>query len=222
MVYAPPCARVTAVSDNDEIDSAALEKIFRAPVKFVLSVAALDQLPPITLPEIAFIGRSNVGKSSLLNALLGQKYLARASNTPGRTQQLNFFDLNNQCYLVDMPGYGYAQAPKDIVAEWQGLVKDYLRGRTSLRRVYALIDSRHGIKKNDHDMLSMLDETAVPYQVVLTKLDKISGPALVACVAEATQQLIKHPAAWPAVIATSSQKAVGIDELRASIASAFA
>lgn len=200
--------------------------IFVRPWIFIRGVPAMKFLPPEGPPEIAFAGRSNVGKSSLINALIGQKGLARTSNTPGRTQELNFFvpdgysgegaDLPPLA-LVDMPGYGYAQAPKEQVDKWTKLVFDYLRGRTSLKRVYVLIDARHGIKKNDEEVLSLLDKAAVSYQIVLTKTDKIKQAGVPKLVADTLERIRKRPAAFPAVISTSSEKNHGLDELREAI-----
>ncbi|MBD8652526.1 MULTISPECIES: ribosome biogenesis GTP-binding protein YihA/YsxC [unclassified Rhizobium] len=193
---------------------------------FIRGVPSMEFLPPEGPLEIAFAGRSNVGKSSLINALVGYKGLARTSNTPGRTQELNYFvpdgysgqagDLPPMA-LVDMPGYGYAQAPKENVDAWTKLVFDYLRGRATLQRVYVLIDSRHGIKKNDEDVLDLLDKAAVSYQIVLTKTDKIKDPAVPRLIAETLEKIRKRPAAYPEVLSTSSEKGRGLDELRAEI-----
>jgi len=195
------------------------ERLFARGWRFVKSVVAIDGLPPARRPEIAFAGRSNVGKSSLINALVNHKGLARASNTPGRTQELNFFEVPGfEIYLVDMPGYGYAKAPKDKVDTWTILIKDYLRGRATLARVFVLVDARHGLKSNDEEILKLLDEAAVSYQIVLTKGDKISEQALAKVAAAAAAALKKHPAAFPEVIATSAEKGTGINALRATIA----
>jgi GTP-binding protein len=200
--------------------------LFGNPWIFIRGVPSLKFLPPEGPMEVAFAGRSNVGKSSLINALTGQKGLARTSNTPGRTQELNYFvpdgysgegeDLPPMA-LVDMPGYGYAQAPKEQVDAWTKLVFDYLRGRATLKRVYVLIDSRHGIKKNDEDVLTLLDKAAVSYQIVLTKTDKIKEAGVPRLIAETMEKIKKRPAAYPAVIATSSEKGKGLDDLRAAI-----
>jgi len=195
-------------------------RLFLGPVEFLLGAVSLETLPPPTLPEIAFAGRSNVGKSSLINALTGRKTLARTSNTPGRTQELNFFLLGDALRLVDMPGYGFAQAPADKVKAWTRLIHDYLRGRTNLKRVYVLIDARHGIKARDEEVLDRLDKAAVSYQIVLTKGDKI-GPAALPALVEATAEAIRRrPAAFPRLVATSAEKGWGIDELRAEVAEA--
>lgn len=196
------------------------------PIEFLKGVVALDGLPPPGVVEIAFAGRSNVGKSSLINALTNRKNLARTSNTPGRTQELNFFTFGPSeapiFMLVDMPGYGYAKAPKAKVEAWTELIKDYLRGRPNLRRVFVLIDARHGIKANDREIMEMLDKSAVSYQVVLTKADKIKVPAQAKLIAETEAALRKRPAAFPEIILTSSEKGEGIEELRNVIASLIA
>jgi GTP-binding protein len=204
--------------------------LFGRPWIFIRGVPSMKFLPPEGPFEIAFAGRSNVGKSSLINALVGHKGLARTSNTPGRTQELNYFvpdgfsgeagDLPPMA-LVDMPGYGYAQAPKEHVDAWTKLVFDYLRGRSTLKRVYVLIDSRHGIKKNDEEVLSLLDKAAVSYQIVLTKTDKIKEPAVPRLIAETLEKIRKRPAAFPEVLSTSSEKGNGLEELRSAIRTAI-
>ncbi|AYC99472.1 ribosome biogenesis GTP-binding protein YihA/YsxC [Neorhizobium sp. NCHU2750] len=203
--------------------------LFGRPWIFIRGVPSMKFLPPEGPFEVAFAGRSNVGKSSLINALVGQKGLARTSNTPGRTQELNYFvpdgysgeagDLPPMA-LVDMPGYGYAQAPKEHVDAWTKLVFDYLRGRATLKRVYVLIDSRHGLKKNDDEVLDLLDKSAVSYQIVLTKTDKIKEPAVPKLIAETLEKIRKRPAAYPEVLSTSSEKGKGVDELREAIVEA--
>jgi GTP-binding protein len=190
---------------------------FARPWRFVMGVSRIDGLPPAEGIEVAFAGRSNVGKSSLINALVGQKTLARTSNTPGRTRELNFFTADQGVVIVDMPGYGYARAPKSEVKDWTRLVFDFLRGRVNLRRVYVLIDARHGIKENDKEALGVLDKAAVSYQIVLTKCDKEKPAALAAVVSATRAAIAKRPAAHPDIIATSSATGAGIDLLRAEI-----
>jgi GTP-binding protein len=198
-----------------EIEAARV--LFARPATFVLGCAKIEQLPEPDLPEIAFAGRSNVGKSSLINALVGMHKLARASTEPGRTREVNFFDLDGKMRLVDLPGYGWAKASKGEVKRFQNLGRDYLRGRVTLKRVYLLIDARHGLKKVDDEALDALDLSAVSYQIVLTKADKIK-PYEGQKVAEATLKAVsKRPAAYPEVLLTSSEKGTGIPELRAAV-----
>ena len=197
---------------------------------FIRGVPSMKFLPPEGPPEVAFAGRSNVGKSSLINALVAHKGLARTSNTPGRTQELNFFvpdgysgeagDLPPMA-LVDMPGYGYAQAPKEQVDDWTKLVFDYLKGRVTLKRVYLLIDARHGVKTNDDEVMDLLDRAAVSYQLVLTKTDKIKPPAAARLIGETAEKIRKRPAAYPGVLSTSSDKGEGLEELRGAIVTAI-
>lgn len=199
-------------------------KIFSGPISFLKSAPKLEFLPEPTVPEIAFAGRSNVGKSSLINALVNRNNLARASNTPGRTQELNFFDVGDPALfrIVDMPGYGYAKAPIKTVQQWRYLINDYLRGRVVLKRVFVLIDSRHGIKEVDHDIMSMLDSAAISYRIVLTKTDKIKASDLAAVETDTVTKLRKHVAAYPDLSVTSAEKRGGIEELRAAVLEAVA
>ena len=194
-------------------------KLFSGRVDFLLSAPSLKFLPEPTVAEIAFAGRSNVGKSSLLNALTGRKSIARASVTPGRTQELNFFEVGDPMAfrLVDMPGYGFAKAPRDVVANWRRLVRDFLRGRVVLKRALLLIDARHGVKPVDAEMMKMLDEAAVGYRLVLTKADKIKASDLADVLARTEGEARKHVAAHPQVLATSAEVKMGIDELRAAV-----
>ncbi len=201
-----------------EAELEAARRLFAGPCNFVLGAAHLEQLPTDDLIEVAFIGRSNVGKSSLINALTGRKALARTSNIPGRTQQLNFFNLGARLHIVDLPGYGFAKAPKQIIDEWNALVRRYLQGRAQLRRAFVLIDSRHGVKAVDHEIMKTLDEAAVSYQVVLTKVDKIKASERDKILARVDSDVRKRPAAYPEILQTSSEKGHGIAELRAAIA----
>ena len=206
--------------DQEQEDfSERARKLFSGPVDFLKSAPGLKFLPDPEFPEIAFAGRSNVGKSSLLNALTNRKGLARTSNTPGRTQELNYFDVGRppQIRLVDMPGYGFAEAPKDLVKRWRFLVNDFLRGRAVLRRAFVLVDSRHGLKPVDLEIMEMLDSAAVNYQLVLTKADKIKPTELAVVLEQTTAESAKHAAAHPQLIATSSETGSGITELRAAI-----
>lgn len=192
--------------------------LFAGPVTFVKGVVAMSGLPPADRLEVCFAGRSNVGKSSLINALTGRKTLARSSNTPGRTQEINYFALGDERYLVDLPGYGYAEAPVAIVAKWQALLKQYLAGRQTLRRAFVLIDTRHGVKAVDEEILTLLDRSAVTYQAVLTKADKVSRAERDEIIEQVKGALVKHPAAYPEIVVTSSEKGDGIETLRAIIA----
>lgn len=194
------------------------QPLFGRPWIFIRGVPSMEFLPPEGPLEVAFAGRSNVGKSSLINALTGVNGLARASNTPGRTRELNFFDVNSQITLVDMPGYGYAKAPKADVKKWQSVLRGYLQGRPGLTRVFVLIDSRHGVLQADLDMFRLLDESAVTYQLVLTKIDKLKPGEAAKCLAATEAVIKKHAAAFPVIHVTSADKNLGMDELRAEIA----
>ncbi len=192
--------------------------LFARDVDFMRSAVSLETLPPPDLPEICFAGRSNVGKSSLINALTNRKGIARASNTPGRTRELNYFNIDGRLFMVDLPGFGYAKASKADISRWQTLTRAYLRGRAGLRRVFLLIDSRHGVKPPDIEVMEMLDETAVTYQLILTKIDKLKKGELIKVTDKTINFIAKRPAAFPDVIQTSSEKKDGLDLLRAEIA----
>lgn len=204
--------------DADEISLEKGRLLFARGADFVKGVVAMDGLPPADRLEICFAGRSNVGKSSLINALTGRKNLARASNTPGRTQEINFFTLGESHYVVDLPGYGYAEAPVAVVEKWQKLLKAYLSGRVSLRRAFVLIDTRHGIKAVDDEIMALLDQSAVTFQIVMTKADKVKEAERDKILAQVRKALSKHPAAYPELLMTSSEKGWGIENLRALIA----
>lgn len=193
--------------------------LFARPIEFMLSVVRMETLPPPDMPEICFAGRSNVGKSSLINALTNRKDLARASNTPGRTRELNYFNLDDRIHIVDLPGYGYARAPKTEIAIWTKLTREFLRGRAPLRRIFLLVDSRHGLKDSDLEIMSMLDVVAVTYQIVLTKIDKIKAPDVAKVLEKSQAAIARRPAAFPVIITTSSVKKTGLDMLKAEIAS---
>jgi GTP-binding protein len=200
----------------DEAEAA--RRLFAGPVEFVKGVTAMAGLPPADRPEVCFAGRSNVGKSSLINALTGRKSLARASNTPGRTQEINYFALGGAHYLVDLPGYGFAEAPVAVVARWQALLRAYLAGRATLRRAFVLIDMRHGVKAVDEEILGLLDRAAVTFQAVITKADKVNRAAREETLAQVRGALARHPAAFPEIVVTSSETGEGIPALRAIVA----
>ncbi|WP_114966446.1 ribosome biogenesis GTP-binding protein YihA/YsxC [Alkalilacustris brevis] len=205
----------------EEPDAAELErgrKLFAGQVDFLKGVVAMSGLPPADRPEVCFAGRSNVGKSSLINALTGRKALARTSNTPGRTQEINYFTAGESHYIVDLPGYGFAEAPVAVVEKWQRLLKDYLAGRPTLRRAFVLVDLRHGLKKPDTEIMGLLDRAAVTFQVVLTKADKVNAATREKNLAQVRAGLAKHPAAFPELVLTSSVTGEGIPTLRAIIA----
>ncbi|MBL8546976.1 MAG: YihA family ribosome biogenesis GTP-binding protein [Hyphomonadaceae bacterium] len=207
---------MTAQEQEERLEAGRL--LFAGPIEFERGVAGMEHLPDASLPEIAFAGRSNVGKSSLINALTGRNKLARASTEPGRTRELNFFRMGDRLRLVDLPGYGYAKAPKAEIGRWTTLTRDYLRGRPTLQRVILLIDGRHGLKADDKTVMDALDTSAVIYQVVLTKADKVKPSEIAETLAATRAALAKRPAAHPEIIATSSEKGLGIELLRAEIA----
>jgi GTP-binding protein len=204
--------------DPDPEAAEAGRLLFAGPCEFLKGVVAMDGMPPADRAEVCFAGRSNVGKSTLINALTGRKALARASNTPGRTQEINFFTLGRAHYLVDLPGYGFAKAPKPVVERWQALLRGYLAGRATLRRAFLLIDARHGVKPVDAEIMGLLDRAAVTFQVVLTKGDKPGAAALAATVEAVGAALAAHPAAYPEIVVTSAETGRGIETLRAVIA----
>lgn len=211
---------MTSDFTEDQLEDARI--LFARNAQFMMGAVAMDGLPPADLPEVAFAGRSNVGKSSLINALVGMKHLARASNEPGRTREVNFFVLDEKLRLVDLPGYGWAKASKGTVKQFQNLGRDYLRGRPNLKRAYLLIDARHGLKEVDIEPMDAFDRAAVSYQIVLTKADKIKPAEVEAVVARTQAAIAKRPAAFPKVLATSSEKGTGLPELRAEVSAACA
>ncbi|MGV6888547.1 ribosome biogenesis GTP-binding protein YihA/YsxC [Rhodophyticola sp. SM2404] len=205
--------------DPDEITTEKGRMLFARGAEFLKGVVAMNGLPPADRLEVCFAGRSNVGKSTLINALTGRKALARASNTPGRTQEINFFTLSDAHYLVDLPGYGYAEAPVAVVKQWQALLKSYLSGRQTLRRAFVLIDTRHGVKAVDDEIMTLLDQSAVTFQVVMTKADKVKDADREKTLDQVRKALSKHPAAFPEIVLTSSEKGDGIPTLRSIISS---
>ncbi|MCP5073272.1 MAG: YihA family ribosome biogenesis GTP-binding protein [Rhodobacteraceae bacterium] len=212
-------AGIFSLADAPDAEAAEKgRKLFAGQSDFVKGVVAMSGLPPADRLEVCFAGRSNVGKSSLINALTGRKALARTSNTPGRTQEINFFTLGTEHYLVDVPGYGFANAPVAVVDKWQRLLKNYLSGRPSLRRVFLLIDARHGPKKVDQEIMDLLDRSAVTFQVVMTKCDKLKAAELDKVTERTMEAIARHPAAYPELVQTSSEKGVGLEMLRAIVA----
>ncbi len=214
---------MTERAASDDIVEAAVRRAFSGPIDFLKSAPSLDYIPGPDLPEIAFAGRSNVGKSTLINTLTGRKGLARASNTPGRTQELNFFTVGQppDFRLVDMPGYGFAKAPKEVAKRWRHLINDFLRGRPNLKRVMLLVDARRGLKPVDIELMKMLDEAAVSYELVLTKSDKLKESQLQATAKRLAEQAKGHAAAHPEILATSAQSGLGVDELRRAVIEAI-
>ncbi|QQA43367.1 ribosome biogenesis GTP-binding protein YihA/YsxC [Pelagovum pacificum] len=206
-----------AETPDDESREAG-RKMFAGEVEFLKGVVAMSGLPPADRVEVCFAGRSNVGKSTLINALTGRKALARASNTPGRTQEVNYFTIGEACYLVDLPGYGFANAPVAVVAKWQALLKQYLQGRQTLRRAFVLVDHRHGVKQVDEEIMSLLDSAAVTFQCVLTKADKVKATDREKVLDQVRAALARHPAAYPEIVLTSSEKGDGIETLRSIVA----